>query len=32
LIVIPGSGHITQDAANGPAGREAAARFLTSPP
>jgi pimeloyl-ACP methyl ester carboxylesterase len=30
LIVIPGSGHITQDAANGPAGREAVARFLTT--
>ena len=31
LVIIPGSGHITQDAANGPAGRDAAAAFLTTP-
>jgi pimeloyl-ACP methyl ester carboxylesterase len=31
LVIIPGSGHITQDAANGPAGRRAVAAFLTGP-
>jgi pimeloyl-ACP methyl ester carboxylesterase len=30
LIIIPGAGHITQDAANGPAGRAAVAKFLTN--
>lgn len=29
LVVIPGSGHITQDHANGAGGREAARQFLT---
>ena len=28
LVVIPGSGHITQDRVNGPAGRDAVTRFL----
>ncbi|HZZ51797.1 MAG TPA: hypothetical protein VFE65_33290 [Pseudonocardia sp.] len=31
LVIIPRSGHITQDAANGPAGRRAVAAFLTGP-
>jgi pimeloyl-ACP methyl ester carboxylesterase len=31
LVVIPGSGHITQNNANGPAGRAAVTRFLTGP-
>jgi pimeloyl-ACP methyl ester carboxylesterase len=30
LVVIPGSGHITQDHANGAGGREAVRQFLTS--
>ena len=29
LVIIPGSGHITQNADTGPAGREAVANFLT---
>lgn len=29
LVVIPGSGHITQNTGNGPAGRAAVTRFLT---
>ncbi|WP_064742934.1 alpha/beta fold hydrolase [Pseudonocardia spinosispora] len=32
LVVIPGSGHITQNADNGPAGRQAVAKFLTATP
>ncbi|MGB8199395.1 MAG: alpha/beta fold hydrolase, partial [Pseudonocardiaceae bacterium] len=31
LVVIPSSGHITQNNANGPAGRAAVTRFLTGP-
>jgi pimeloyl-ACP methyl ester carboxylesterase len=31
LVVIPGSGHITQNTGNGPAGRAAVTRFLTGP-
>jgi pimeloyl-ACP methyl ester carboxylesterase len=31
LVVIPGSGHITQDVANGPAGRSEVTRFLLGP-
>lgn len=31
LVVIPGSGHITQNTGNGPAGRAAVTEFLTSP-
>jgi pimeloyl-ACP methyl ester carboxylesterase len=31
LVVIPGSGHITQNNANGPAGRAAVTEFLTGP-
>ncbi|MGH3866419.1 MAG: alpha/beta fold hydrolase [Pseudonocardiaceae bacterium] len=31
LVVIPGSGHITQNNANGPAGRAVVTRFLTRP-
>ncbi|MCA1695820.1 MAG: alpha/beta hydrolase, partial [Actinobacteria bacterium] len=31
LVVIPGSGHITQNTGNGPAGRAAVTKFLTSP-
>jgi pimeloyl-ACP methyl ester carboxylesterase len=31
LVVIPGSGHITQNNANGPAGRTAVTKFLTRP-
>ncbi len=30
LVIIPGSGHITQDHANGAAGREAVRQFLSS--
>ena len=30
LVIIPGSGHITQDHANGAGGREAVRQFLTS--
>lgn len=30
LTIIAGSGHITQNAANGPAGRQAVAQFLTT--
>jgi len=29
LVVVPGSGHITQDHANGPGGRTAVGQFLT---
>jgi pimeloyl-ACP methyl ester carboxylesterase len=32
LVIVPGSGHITQDAANPPAGRQAATRFLLAGP
>ena len=31
LVVIPGSGHITQNNGNGPAGRTTVAAFLTGP-
>lgn len=31
LVVIPGSGHITQNKRNPPAGRETVTKFLTSP-
>jgi pimeloyl-ACP methyl ester carboxylesterase len=31
LVVIPGSGHITQNTGNGPAARAAVTRFLTGP-
>ncbi|MGH3721963.1 MAG: alpha/beta fold hydrolase [Pseudonocardiaceae bacterium] len=31
LVVIPGSGHITQNKGNGPAGRAAVTEFLTGP-
>ncbi|MGB8994585.1 MAG: alpha/beta fold hydrolase [Pseudonocardiaceae bacterium] len=31
LVVIPGSGHITQNNGNGPAGRAAVTEFLTGP-
>lgn len=31
LVIIPGSGHITQNNANGPAGRAAVTEFLTVP-
>ena len=31
LVVIPGSGHITQNIGNGPAGRTAVTAFLTGP-
>jgi pimeloyl-ACP methyl ester carboxylesterase len=31
LVVIPGSGHITQNNGNGPAGRAAVTTFLTGP-
>ncbi len=31
LVVIPGSGHITQNTGNGPAGRAAVTKFLTDP-
>ncbi|MDQ4092010.1 MAG: alpha/beta hydrolase [Actinomycetota bacterium] len=31
LVVIPGAGHITQNTGNGPAGRAAVTKFLTSP-
>jgi pimeloyl-ACP methyl ester carboxylesterase len=30
LVVIPGAGHITQNTGNGPAGRAAVTKFLTS--
>lgn len=31
LVVVPGSGHITQNNGNGPAGRAAVTEFLTAP-
>jgi pimeloyl-ACP methyl ester carboxylesterase len=31
LVVVPGSGHITQNTGNGPAGRAAVTAFLTGP-
>jgi pimeloyl-ACP methyl ester carboxylesterase len=31
LVIIPGSGHITQNTGNGPASRTAVTQFLTSP-